>query len=59
MPRTSGGRTRVTARERLLAAASELFYERGIQATGVDAIIKAAGVAKATFYRHFPSKDDL
>ncbi|MDP9483124.1 MAG: TetR/AcrR family transcriptional regulator, partial [Chloroflexota bacterium] len=36
-----------------------LFYERGIQTTGVEAIINAAGVAKATFYRHFPSKDDL
>jgi AcrR family transcriptional regulator len=51
--------TRTSARERLLAAASELFYESGIQATGVDAIISAAGVAKATFYRHFPSKDHL
>jgi AcrR family transcriptional regulator len=50
---------RASARERLLAAASQLFHEAGIQATGVDAIIAAAGVAKATFYRHFPSKDDL
>jgi AcrR family transcriptional regulator len=44
---------------RLLTAASELFHETGIQATGVDSLIDAAGVAKATFYRHFPSKDDL
>jgi AcrR family transcriptional regulator len=51
--------TRASARERLLAAASQLFHEAGIQATGVDAIIAAAGVAKATFYRHFPAKDDL
>ena len=36
-----------------------MFQENGIQATGVDAIIESAGVAKATFYRHFPSKDDL
>jgi AcrR family transcriptional regulator len=43
----------------LITAASDLFAERGIQATGVDAVIAAAGVAKATFYRHFPSKDDL
>jgi AcrR family transcriptional regulator len=48
-----------TARDRLLTAASKLFHEGGIQATGVDSIIEAAGVAKATFYRHFPSKDDL
>ena len=50
---------RASPRDRLLAAASRLFTEAGIQATGVDAIIEAAGVAKATFYRHFPSKDDL
>ena len=50
---------RASARDRLLAAASRLFTEAGIQATGVDAIIESAGVAKATFYRHFPSKDDL
>jgi AcrR family transcriptional regulator len=48
-----------SARDRLLTAASKLFHETGIQATGVDSIIEAAGVAKATFYRHFPSKDDL
>jgi AcrR family transcriptional regulator len=57
--RTSREMTRASARERLLAAASQLFYESGIQSTGVDAIIAAAGVAKATFYRHFPSKDHL
>ena len=51
--------TPAPARERLLAAASQLFHEAGIQATGIDSIISAAGVAKATFYRHFPSKDDL
>jgi len=47
------------ARERLLRAASELFYRDGISATGVDALTERANVAKATFYRHFPSKDDL
>jgi AcrR family transcriptional regulator len=57
--RTSGGSPRPSARERLLAAASKRFHEAGIQATGVDALIAGAGVAKATFYRHFPSKDDL
>jgi AcrR family transcriptional regulator len=49
----------VAARDRLLAAASRLFHEVGIRAAGVDSIIREAGVAKATFYRHFPSKDDL
>ena len=47
------------ARERILGAASRLFHDVGILATGVDSLIEAAGVAKATFYRHFPSKDDL
>ena len=46
-------------RERILASAARLFTEGGIRGSGVDAIIHAAGVAKATFYRHFPSKDDL
>ena len=48
-----------SARDRLLEAAARLFHEAGIQASGVDSIVDAAGVAKATFYRHFPSKDDL
>jgi AcrR family transcriptional regulator len=47
------------ARERVLDAAAELFYQRGIRATGTNAIIAHAGVSKATFFRHFPSKDDL
>ncbi len=46
-------------RERILTAASGLFARYGIRAVGVDAIIAAAGVAKASFYRHFRSKDDL
>ena len=47
------------ARERILGTAFELFYARGIRAVGVDLIIARSGVAKATFYKHFPSKDDL
>ena len=47
------------ARERLLATASELFYREGIHAVGVDRIVSEAGVTRATFYRHFPSKEDL
>jgi AcrR family transcriptional regulator len=46
-------------RERLLAQALELFYSRGIRAVGVDLLIERSGVAKATFYRHFRSKNDL
>ena len=46
-------------RERILAAASDRFTRLGVGATGVDTLIESAGVAKATFYRHFPSKDDL
>ena len=57
--RSSGGPAPMSARDRLIAAASRLFHENGIQATGVDTLIATAGVAKATFYRHFPSKDDL
>jgi len=48
-----------TARERILRAAHDLFYQDGIRATGVDRVIAESGVAKLTFYRHFPSKNDL
>ena len=47
------------ARERILETAFALFYARGIRAVGVDLIIAESGVAKATFYKHFPAKDDL
>ncbi len=47
------------ARERLLAAAAELFYEQGIAATGVDAVLARAGVSPSTLYAHFPGKDAL
>lgn len=46
-------------RERILQAASALFYAQGIHAVGVDLIIARSGVAKASFYKHFPSKSDL
>ncbi len=48
-----------SARERILEVADELFYREGIRAIGVDRIIAESGVAKTTFYRYFPSKDDL
>ncbi|WP_020548388.1 TetR/AcrR family transcriptional regulator [Embleya scabrispora] len=47
------------ARRRVLDTATTLFYAQGVHAVGVDRIIAEAGVAKATFYNHFPSKDEL
>jgi AcrR family transcriptional regulator len=47
------------ARERILDTAYELFSRRGIRDVGIDEVIERAGVAKATLYRHFPSKDEL
>ncbi|ETK32285.1 TetR/AcrR family transcriptional regulator [Microbispora sp. ATCC PTA-5024] len=47
------------ARRRILDTAGNLFYGEGIRAVGIDRIIAEAGVAKATFYHHFPAKDDL
>ncbi|WP_297462776.1 TetR/AcrR family transcriptional regulator [Ferrovum sp.] len=47
------------ARDRILHTAHNLFYREGIRATGIDRIIATAGVTKVTFYRHFPSKNDL
>jgi AcrR family transcriptional regulator len=47
------------ARERILSAAYELFSRRGIRAVGTDEVIERAGVAKATLYRHFATKNDL
>jgi AcrR family transcriptional regulator len=47
------------ARQRIVDAASELFYQNGIRATGIAMIISHAGVARATFFHHFPAKSDL
>ena len=47
------------ARERRLAAADELFYEEGVHTVGIDRVIERAGVAKATLYSAFGSKDEL
>jgi AcrR family transcriptional regulator len=46
-------------RARILEVASELFYQQGIKAVGVDAIISKADVARMSFYRHFTSKEGL
>jgi AcrR family transcriptional regulator len=48
-----------SARERILNAAYELFSRRGIRAVGTEEVIDRAGVAKATLYRHFATKNDL
>ena len=50
---------RLPARERLLAAANELFYAEGVHTVGIDRVIEHAGVAKATLYATFGSKDEL
>jgi AcrR family transcriptional regulator len=48
-----------SARERLLAAANELFYAEGVQSVGIDRVIERAGVAKASLYNLFGSKEGL
>jgi len=50
---------RPSARERLLAAADELFYAEGVHTVGIDRIIERAGVAKASLYSSFGSKEEL
>jgi AcrR family transcriptional regulator len=50
---------RLSARERLLAAADELFYENGVNQVGIDRVIEHAGVAKASLYDCFGSKEEL
>jgi AcrR family transcriptional regulator len=47
------------ARDRILESAYELFSARGVRAVGIEEVIERAAVAKATLYRHFPSKDEL
>jgi len=55
LPEKSGLRVR----DRIMQAASDLFYARGIHAVGVDAIVSEAGTNKMSFYRSFASKDEL
>jgi AcrR family transcriptional regulator len=50
---------RPSARDRILTAADELFYEEGIHSVGIDRVIERAGVAKASLYNTFGSKDEL
>ncbi len=47
------------ARDKVLAAATRIFYSEGVNAVGIDRVIAEAGVTRATLYRHFPSKQAL
>src|ERR1700694_1373623 len=58
-PHRQGAEAGVDARERILNGSYELFSKRGIRGVGVNEGIERAGVATATLYRHFPSKDEL
>lgn len=55
----SADKETLTARLRILETATDLFAMQGYRATGVNEIIDKSGVAKATFYHHFPTKDAL
>jgi AcrR family transcriptional regulator len=50
---------KLCVRDRIMRTATELFYRRGIRAVGVDTIATEAGSNKMSFYRSFPSKDEL
>jgi AcrR family transcriptional regulator len=56
-----GGRpaSKVPMRERIVEAATALFYAQGLRAVSAEKIIAQIGITKVTFYRHFPTKDDL
>jgi AcrR family transcriptional regulator len=56
---TTRAESRQGARERILDTAYELFSHRGVHDVGIDELVERAGVAKATLYNHFPSKDEL
>jgi AcrR family transcriptional regulator len=57
--KASSGHREADVRDRILATASDLFYQHGIRAVGVDLVVEKAGVAKTSLYRHFGGKDDL
>ena len=50
---------KMNVRDRLLETAARLFYEKGYTATGINEVIKQAGICKASFYHHFKTKEDL
>jgi AcrR family transcriptional regulator len=53
------GQGGTNVRDKILDTASDLFYRQGVRAVGVDLVVEKAGVAKASLYRHFRTKDDL
>jgi len=55
----AAGSRRSAARDRILATADRLFYTEGIHSVGVHRLVEESAVTRVTFYRHFPSKDDL
>lgn len=59
MRKNSNGIPDKPIRERILLTAHDLFYRDGIRATGIDKVIAESGVSKVTFYRYFPSKQQL
>lgn len=59
MTTQSASGAQIAARQRILNTAYELFSRRGIRDVGIDEVISRSGVAKATLYRHFPSKNEL
>jgi AcrR family transcriptional regulator len=56
---TTQAKEKKSPRARILEAADRLFYTEGVHTTGTERIMAESGVAKATFYRHFDSKDNL
>src|ERR1700761_3232910 len=56
---TADATVKRSPRERLLAAADELFYAEGVQSVGIDRVIERAGVAKASLYSTFGTKEEL
>jgi AcrR family transcriptional regulator len=54
-----GDRPAPSVGERILSTASDLFYREGVRAVGIQRVIDAAGIAKASLYAHYASKDDL
>src|SRR5258708_3953084 len=58
VPHSAPATERLPVRERLLAAADELFYREGINSVGIDRVLAEAGVAKASLYATFGSKEE-
>jgi AcrR family transcriptional regulator len=58
-PQAEPSKSEISPRDRILQTAADLFYRHGIHSVGIDRIIEESGVAKMTFYRHFPSKARL